>query len=71
MHIRDAILGSIELSDAELKIIDTRYMQRLRFIKQLGFSYLVYPGANNTRFEHSLGTMQITKEITKNIFNED
>ncbi|MCL4383442.1 HD domain-containing protein [Candidatus Marsarchaeota archaeon] len=71
MHIRDAILGSIELSDAELKIIDTKYMQRLRFIKQLGFSYLVYPGANNTRFEHSLGTMQITKEITKNIFNED
>jgi HD superfamily phosphohydrolase len=71
MHIRDPILGAIEISPAELKIIETSQMQRLHYIKQLGFSYLVYPGANNTRFEHSLGAMHITKEISKNIFHEN
>ncbi len=59
------------MSDIELKLIDNQYMQRLRFIKQLGFSYLIYPGANNTRFEHSLGTMHITKEISENLFKDD
>ncbi|MEM3554596.1 MAG: HD domain-containing protein [Candidatus Micrarchaeaceae archaeon] len=52
----------------EKAIISTKYMQRLNYIKQLGFVYLVYPSANNSRFEHSLGTMQITKEIAKNVF---
>ena len=71
MHIRDPILGAIEISPAELKIIETSQMQRLHYVKQLGFSYLVYPGANNTRFEHSLGTMHITKELSRNIFHEN
>ncbi|MCL4380656.1 MAG: HD domain-containing protein [Candidatus Marsarchaeota archaeon] len=71
MHIRDSILGAIEISPTELKIIETKYMQRLHYVKQLGFSYLVYPGANNTRFEHSLGAMHITKELSRNIFHEN
>ena len=57
--IRDPIHGYIELDELAIAIIDTAAMQRLRRIKQLGFAYLVYPGANHTRFEHSLGTYHL------------
>lgn len=57
--IRDPIHGYIELDDGAVAVIDTAEMQRLRRIRQLGFSYLVYPGANHTRFEHSLGTYHL------------
>ena len=55
--IKDPIHGYIEVEDFALALLDSPILQRLRYIKQLGFSYLVYPGANHTRFEHSLGTM--------------
>jgi HD superfamily phosphohydrolase len=57
--IRDPIHGYIEIDELAIAIIDTVEMQRLRRIRQLGFSYLVYPGANHTRFEHSLGTYHL------------
>jgi HD superfamily phosphohydrolase len=57
--IRDPIHGYIEIDELAIAIIDTAEMQRLRRIRQLGFSYLVYPGANHTRFEHSLGTYHL------------
>jgi len=71
MYIRDPIYGNIEVSDTELKIIEDEHMQRLRYIRQTGFAYLVYPGANHTRFEHSIGTMQATKELAENIYSKD
>jgi hypothetical protein len=55
--IKDPVHGYVEVDDFALALLDSQALQRLRFIKQLGFSYLVYPGANHTRFEHSLGTM--------------
>jgi hypothetical protein len=68
MHvIKDAVHGDIQVSDAELKLIDTPEMQKLREIKQMAVAYLVYPGANHTRFEHSLGTMYITGQICDNL----
>lgn len=66
VHIIDAVLGDISPTEAELSLIDDPHMQRLHRIKQLDFTYLVYPGANHTRFEHSLGTMAITREIVLN-----
>ncbi|MGA2120712.1 MAG: HD domain-containing protein [Methanoregula sp.] len=55
--IKDPVHGYIEVEDFALRLLDSPVLQRLRYIRQLGFSYFVYPGANHTRFEHSLGTM--------------
>lgn len=55
--IKDPVHGYVEVEDFALSLLDSLPLQRLRYIRQLGFSYLVYPGANHTRFEHSLGTM--------------
>ncbi|OFV68615.1 MAG: nucleotidyltransferase [Candidatus Syntrophoarchaeum caldarius] len=61
--IRDPLHGSIELDPLVLELLDTPEMQRLRRIRQLGFSHLVYPGANHTRFEHSLGVYHLAKRV--------
>lgn len=61
--IRDPIHGYIILDDLALALIDVPEMQRLRRIKQLGLSHFVYPGANHTRFEHSLGTLHLTDQL--------
>lgn len=71
LEIRDPIHGNIYLNDTESRIIDTPEMQRLRYIKQLDMSYLVFPGANHTRFEHSLGAMQVTKELVSRVYGND
>ncbi len=68
MEIRDPIHGNIEINRTVDRIIDTPEMQRLRYLKQLDMSYLVFPGANHTRFEHSLGTMQVTRELSTNLY---
>ncbi|XP_044154754.1 deoxynucleoside triphosphate triphosphohydrolase SAMHD1-like [Bufo gargarizans] len=51
----DPIHGHIELHPLLIHIIDTPQFQRLRYIKQLGGAYYVYPGASHNRFEHSIG----------------
>ncbi|KAK3567733.1 hypothetical protein QTP86_024055, partial [Hemibagrus guttatus] len=51
----DPIHGHIELHPLLVKIIDTPQFQRLRYIKQLGGAYFVFPGASHNRFEHSIG----------------
>ncbi|MFP3288912.1 MAG: HD domain-containing protein [Candidatus Micrarchaeota archaeon] len=71
MFIKDAIFGNIELTPIESKLLDTPEMQRLRYVKQMGLAYLVYPGATHSRFEHSLGTMHITKVIAKEMGLEE
>lgn len=61
--IRDSVHGNLQVNEFEVKLIDTPEIQRLRRIKQLGFTYLVYPGANHTRFEHSIGTMYLASQL--------
>lgn len=53
--IRDPLWNTIRLDQTALRIIDTPPFQRLRYIRQLGFAHLVYPGATHTRFDHALG----------------
>uniref|UniRef100_A0A8C6J8V1 Deoxynucleoside triphosphate triphosphohydrolase SAMHD1 n=1 Tax=Melopsittacus undulatus TaxID=13146 RepID=A0A8C6J8V1_MELUD len=51
----DPIHGHIEIHPLLVRIIDTPQFQRLRYIKQLGGTYFVFPGASHNRFEHSIG----------------
>src|SRR5713226_820339 len=59
IRFRDPIHGFIHLSRKELKLVESKAFRRLRNIKQLALTYLVYPGAMHTRFEHSLGVMEL------------
>jgi HD superfamily phosphohydrolase len=59
LDIIDPIHDFIRVSAPELKIIDSPIFQRLRRIRQLSGAHLTYPGAQHTRFEHSLGVMHI------------
>ncbi|MFQ6135938.1 MAG: HD domain-containing protein [Candidatus Hydrothermarchaeales archaeon] len=65
--IRDSVHGDIFLTELELEIVDTPEFQRLRRIRQLGMTHLVYPGANHTRFEHSLGALHLAGRIAGNL----
>jgi len=58
--LRDPVHGDVYLTHEELAVLDTREMQRLRGIKQLGTAYLAYPGALHTRFDHSIGVLHVT-----------
>lgn len=65
--IKDVIYKYIRINENEQKLIDSPELQRLRRIRQLPFSYLVYPGANHTRFEHSLGVMHVAGKIAEKL----
>ena len=59
--IRDPLWDNIRLDRAALLALDTAAVQRLRYIRQVGHSFLVYPGATHTRFEHALGAYHLTR----------
>src|SRR5262245_46426297 len=69
MH--DAIHGTMSLPDSYRKlfksIIDNRYFQRLRHIKQLGLADLVFPTATHTRFSHCVGAAHIAYKICESL----
>ena len=59
----DPIYGFITIPNALIyDLIQHPYFQRLRRISQMGLSYLVYPGANHTRFHHALGCMHLMQK---------
>ena len=62
-ELRDPIHNFIHYSTKERKAIDSRPIQRLRYIHQLALTYLVYPGATHKRFEHSLGVMELASRV--------
>ncbi|MCK5882773.1 MAG: HD domain-containing protein [Bacteriovoracaceae bacterium] len=70
MEIRDPVHGSIQILDEEIPIISDNFFQRLRNIKQLGFSEYVFPGATHTRFLHSIGVMHIGTNVFDKLFSE-
>ena len=58
-EIKDPIYGYVYITEAEKEIIDSFPVQRLRRLRQLAGAEFVYPGANHTRFEHSIGVMHL------------
>ena len=66
-EMRDPIHGFIKLSEKEKRLIDTQVFQRLRRIRQLAMTFLVYPGAVHTRFDHSIGVMHIAGRICQRL----
>jgi HD superfamily phosphohydrolase len=72
--IRDAVHKDIFITHLETMIMDTNDFQRIRRLRQLGLTNLVYPSANNTRFEHSIGTLfmadHMIEKINKNPYAE-
>ncbi|MEO8067713.1 MAG: HD domain-containing protein, partial [Flavobacteriales bacterium] len=69
--LNDPIYGFIAVPDATvLRLIDHPWFQRLRYIKQLGLSHLVYPGALHTRFHHALGAMHLMGQAIDTLRNK-
>lgn len=64
--ILDPIHGLIKMSDEEIKIISHPLFNRLRKVKQNTFLYYIFPSANHTRFEHSIGVMYLASEMFLN-----
>ncbi|MCL4865339.1 MAG: HD domain-containing protein [Gemmatimonadales bacterium] len=59
--IRDPLWDNIRLDSAAIAVLDTPVVQRLRYVRQLGHAFLVYPGATHSRFEHALGAYHLTR----------
>jgi HD superfamily phosphohydrolase len=68
MEIRDLIHGSVAIHPAELGVLDSRYFQRLRNIRQLGFAEYSFPSATHNRYIHSLGAMETATQAFDTIF---
>ncbi|MFQ6068728.1 MAG: HD domain-containing protein [Candidatus Bathyarchaeia archaeon] len=65
-EIKDPIHGYVYITKTEKDIVDSFPMQRLHRLRQLAGAEYVYPGANHTRFEHSIGTMYLSQRLTEN-----
>jgi len=65
-EIKDPVFGYVYITEAEKEIIDSFPVQRLRRLRQLAGSEYVYPGANHTRFEHSIGVMHLAGLLAEN-----
>jgi HD superfamily phosphohydrolase len=59
--LRDPVWNNVRVDELTLELVDTEVFQRLRYVRQLGWTYLVYPGATHSRFEHALGTHHLSR----------
>ncbi len=71
MEIRDPVHGSIQILNQEIPILEAPFFQRLRNIKQLGFTENIFPGATHTRYLHSIGVMDISTKVFDQIFKDN
>ncbi|MFL5579927.1 MAG: HD domain-containing protein [Gemmatimonadaceae bacterium] len=62
--IRDPLWNNVRLDPLALRLVDTAAFQRLRYVRQLGLTFLVYPGATHSRFEHALGAYHLARRAT-------
>ena len=69
--INDAIHGQFKLEGVTQDLLSTPEMNKLSHIKQLGLAHLIFPGANHTRFEHSLGASHIAGSMAQSLSLDD
>lgn len=70
--INDPVYGFITIpTELIFDLVEHRYFQRLRYIKQLGMTHLVYPGALHTRFHHALGALHLMGLAVETLRNKD
>jgi len=67
-RIRDPIHGAIEIDDRERTVLDAPFVQRLRGVRQLGFSEMAFPGATHSRYSHALGACHVLGQLFDSIF---
>ena len=65
-EIKDPVHGYVYITEAEKEVIDSFPVQRLHRLRQLAGAEYVYPGANHTRFEHSIGVMHLAGLLAEN-----
>jgi uncharacterized protein len=70
-EFRDPVHAFIKMDTTEKRVLESFPFQRLRYIRQLSTTYLLYPSANNTRFEHSLGVMELASRVFDTITHID
>ena len=68
--INDPIYGCINLSKTEVQLLDTKAMQRLRRIRQMGFASYVFPSGEHSRFAHSLGVLCIMGKMCEHLYRQ-
>jgi len=71
LRLRDPIHGFLHLDPLEAALVGTRPVQRLRWIHQLGLTFLVYPGAEHSRFSHVLGAMHLAGRVFDALAEKD
>ena len=69
--LRDPLWNNIRVDELTLELVDTEVFQRLRYIRQLGLAYLVYPGATHSRFEHALGAYHLARNTLSLLAESD
>ena len=69
--IRDPLWNNIRLDPLAQQLVDSPAFQRLRYVRQLGLAFLVYPGATHTRFEHALGTYHLARRALSLLEDRD
>jgi len=67
--ITDPVHGDVYLNKLESLLVDSPPMQRLRRVRQLGMTHLVYPGATHSRFSHALGTLRAAQDLLDAVWN--
>jgi len=65
-EIKDPVHGYVYITEEERALIDSYPVQRLHRLRQLAGAEYVYPGANHTRFEHSIGVMHLASSVAEN-----
>src|ERR1700755_1195304 len=69
--VRDPLWNNIRLDSLSFELIDTPAFQRLRYVRQLGLAFLVYPGATHSRFEHALGPFHLARRTRARFEEQD